>query len=98
MFGARVLAVVLALLPLACARPAPPPGTAAVATAAADPPAAPLWPDAAEAPPAPGPDDAASSPTEPAKETFAAGALPAFRAFLPFYPYCNPVFPERERV
>jgi OOP family OmpA-OmpF porin len=74
MFGARVLAVVLALLPLACARPAPPPGTAAVATAAADPPAAPVWPDAAEAPPAPGPDDAASAPTEPAKETFAARA------------------------
>lgn len=33
-----------------------------------------------------------------AKETFAAGALPAFRAFIPFYPYCNPIFPERERV
>lgn len=33
-----------------------------------------------------------------AKEKFAAGALPAFRAFIPFYPYCNPIFPERDRV
>jgi dienelactone hydrolase len=33
-----------------------------------------------------------------AKETFMVGGQPAFRAFLPYYPYCNPVFPERERV
>ena len=33
-----------------------------------------------------------------AKDTFAPAGQPAFRAFLPFYPYCNPVFPERDRV
>lgn len=33
-----------------------------------------------------------------AKETFAPGGLPSFRAFLPFYPYCNVVFPERNRI
>jgi dienelactone hydrolase len=33
-----------------------------------------------------------------AKETFAPPDRPAFRAFLPFYPYCNAVFPERERI
>ena len=33
-----------------------------------------------------------------AKETFAPAGQPAFRAFLPFYPYCNVAFPERERV
>src|SRR5215831_6214923 len=33
-----------------------------------------------------------------AKETFAPSGQPAFRAFLPFYPYCNPVYPERERI
>jgi OOP family OmpA-OmpF porin len=71
---ARALAVILGLLPLACARPAPPPGTAAVTAAAPDPPAAPLWPDAAEAPQAPAPDDAAPAPAEPEKETFAARA------------------------
>jgi dienelactone hydrolase len=32
------------------------------------------------------------------KETFAPAGSPAFRAFLPFYPYCNTIFPERERV
>jgi dienelactone hydrolase len=32
-----------------------------------------------------------------AKETFAPSGQPAFRAFLPFYPYCNTVYPERER-
>src|SRR5262245_61912759 len=31
-----------------------------------------------------------------AKDTFAPAGQPAFRAFLPFYPYCNPIFPERE--
>jgi OOP family OmpA-OmpF porin len=71
---ARVVAVILALLPLACARPASPPGTAAVTATAPDPPAAPIWPDAAEAPQAPAPDDAAPAPTEPAQETFAARA------------------------
>lgn len=33
-----------------------------------------------------------------AKETFAPPGEPAFRAFFPFYPGCNAVFPERERV
>lgn len=33
-----------------------------------------------------------------AKETFAAAGAPAFRAFFPFYPNCNAVFPERNRV
>ena len=33
-----------------------------------------------------------------AKETYAPAGQPAFRAFLPFYPYCNAVFPERNRV
>ena len=33
-----------------------------------------------------------------AKETLAPTGQPAFRAFLPFYPSCNPVYPERERI
>jgi dienelactone hydrolase len=33
-----------------------------------------------------------------AKETYAVAGQPAFRAFFPFYPYCNGVFPERDRV
>jgi dienelactone hydrolase len=33
-----------------------------------------------------------------AKETFAPSGQPAFRAFLPFYPYCNTVYPERGRI
>ncbi len=33
-----------------------------------------------------------------ARDTFAPGGLPAFRAFFPFYPYCNTIFPERDRV
>jgi len=33
-----------------------------------------------------------------AKETFAPSGQPSFRAFLPFYPYCNTVYPERERI
>jgi dienelactone hydrolase len=33
-----------------------------------------------------------------AKETFARPDRPAFRAFLPFYPSCNAVYPERERI
>jgi dienelactone hydrolase len=33
-----------------------------------------------------------------AKETFSPAGQPSFRAFFPFYPYCNPVFPERNRV
>jgi dienelactone hydrolase len=33
-----------------------------------------------------------------ARETFAPADRPAFRAFLPFYPYCNTVYPERERI
>ncbi len=33
-----------------------------------------------------------------AKETFAPAGQPAFRAFFPFYPNCNAVFPERDRI
>lgn len=33
-----------------------------------------------------------------AKQTYAPGGQPSFRAFLPFYPYCNTVYPERERI
>lgn len=33
-----------------------------------------------------------------AKDTFAPPGRPAFRAFFPFYPYCNTVYPERERI
>ena len=33
-----------------------------------------------------------------AKENFARDGLPSFRAFISFYPYCNTVFPERDRV
>jgi len=33
-----------------------------------------------------------------ARENFAPGGQAAFRAFVAFYPYCNPNFPERGRV
>jgi dienelactone hydrolase len=33
-----------------------------------------------------------------AKDTFVPSGQPAFRAFLPFYPYCNTVYPERRRI
>ena len=33
-----------------------------------------------------------------AKDAFAPAGQPAFRAFIPFYPYCNTVFPERDKV
>jgi dienelactone hydrolase len=33
-----------------------------------------------------------------AKDTFVTAGAPAFRAFFPFYPNCNAVFPERNRV
>jgi dienelactone hydrolase len=33
-----------------------------------------------------------------AKETFAPSGQPAFRAFLPFYPSCNTVYPERGAI
>jgi dienelactone hydrolase len=33
-----------------------------------------------------------------ARGTFAPPDRPAFRAFLPFYPACNAVYPERERI
>jgi dienelactone hydrolase len=33
-----------------------------------------------------------------AKEIFAPTGRPAFRAFLAFYPFCNTVYPERERI
>ena len=36
--------------------------------------------------------------TQWAKETYAAAGGPTFRAFVPFYPYCNTVYPERERI
>jgi len=33
-----------------------------------------------------------------AREAFASAGRPAFRAFFPFFPYCNTVYPERERI
>lgn len=33
-----------------------------------------------------------------AKETYAPAGQPGFRAFFPFYPYCNTVYPERQRI
>jgi len=33
-----------------------------------------------------------------AKDTYAAAGQPSFRAFVAFYPSCNVVYPERERV
>jgi dienelactone hydrolase len=33
-----------------------------------------------------------------AKATYAPAGQPSFRAFFPFYPYCNTVYPERERI
>jgi len=33
-----------------------------------------------------------------ARQTFASAGKPAFRAFFAFYPYCNTVYPERERI
>jgi dienelactone hydrolase len=33
-----------------------------------------------------------------ARETYAPPGRPAFRAFLAFYPYCNTIHPERERI
>jgi dienelactone hydrolase len=33
-----------------------------------------------------------------AKEKFAPDGQPSFRAFFAFYPYCNTIFPERNRV
>jgi len=33
-----------------------------------------------------------------AKETYAPTGQPAFRAFFPFYPGCNSIYPERERI
>jgi dienelactone hydrolase len=36
--------------------------------------------------------------TQWAKDTYAAGSRPSFRAFLPFYPYCNTVYPGRDRI
>jgi peptidoglycan-associated lipoprotein len=64
----RILPLLLALLPLACARPATAPRTAAASTPAPVPPAAPTWPDAAQVPQTS--DEAAATPAEPAKETF----------------------------
>lgn len=36
--------------------------------------------------------------TEWARQTYAPAGQPSFRAFFPFYPNCNAVFPERNRV
>lgn len=33
-----------------------------------------------------------------AKETYAPAGQPGFRAFFPFYPYCNTEYPERQRI
>lgn len=33
-----------------------------------------------------------------AKSTYAPAPQPAFRAFFPFYPYCNTVYPERHQL
>jgi dienelactone hydrolase len=33
-----------------------------------------------------------------ARQTFAQPGDPAFRAFFPFYPYCNPDYPERHKI
>jgi dienelactone hydrolase len=33
-----------------------------------------------------------------ARETFVPAGQPGFRAFFPFYPNCNAVFPERDRI
>jgi dienelactone hydrolase len=33
-----------------------------------------------------------------AKDTYAPSGQPAFRAFLPFYPFCGTVHPERDRI
>src|SRR5262245_2659430 len=33
-----------------------------------------------------------------ARETFAPDGRPVFRAFFPFYPYCNTIFPERAHL
>jgi dienelactone hydrolase len=33
-----------------------------------------------------------------AQETYAPAGKPTFRAFIPFYPYCNTVYPERDRI
>lgn len=36
--------------------------------------------------------------TQWAKDTYAPAGQPFFRAFMPFYPYCNTVYPGRERI
>lgn len=33
-----------------------------------------------------------------AKQNFAPDGNPTFKAFFPFYPYCNPKYPEREEI
>jgi len=33
-----------------------------------------------------------------ARDTFVPAGQPAFRAFIAFYPYCNTIYPERERT
>ena len=33
-----------------------------------------------------------------ARDIYAPAGQPSFRAFLPFYPFCNTVYPERDRV
>jgi dienelactone hydrolase len=36
--------------------------------------------------------------TQWARDTYTAPGRPGFRAFVPFYPYCNTIYPERERI
>ena len=45
-----------------------------------------------------GGDVALRAATQWARERFAPPGQPAFRAFLPFYPFCGYVYPERQRI
>ena len=36
--------------------------------------------------------------TEWAKAAYAAPGQPSFRVFVPFYPYCSTIYPERDRI
>lgn len=69
---ARALALILGLLPLACARTTPPPAPVAVTAPTTAESPAPAWPDAARGPQAPGLDETVAVPSEPTRETFAA--------------------------
>jgi dienelactone hydrolase len=41
---------------------------------------------------------AINAATRWARETYAPAGRPSFRGFIPFYPYCNNSFPEREAI